>query len=206
MSAPWQPFVRRILLLLLVPAFAHAADRTLVESLRQGGYVLYFRHAQTDWSQSDRRHDAGWESCDPDEMRQLSAAGRETARQVGEAMRRLGIPVDRVLASGFCRTQETARLLGVGPVETSPNLLNATHARHVGGTEALRRGARRLLATPPPADTNTVLVAHGNVFMLVSDRRPVEGGAAVVRPDGKGGFEVVAHLAPEDWLRIANGR
>jgi broad specificity phosphatase PhoE len=192
-----------LLLALMCPLPGHAAEPALVESLRAGGFILYFRHAETDWTQTDRRHEAGWDSCDPTQMRQLSAAGRDSARRVGEALRRLRIPVGRVVASEFCRTRETARLLALGPVETSRDLVNLTHAEHAGGTESLRRRARRLLAEPPPAGTNVVLVSHGNVFMLVAEQRPVEGGAVILRPDGEGGFEVVAHVAPEDWSRLA---
>lgn len=199
-------FVAALLLWLGMPAPAAAIEPALLESLRTGGHVLYFRHAATEWSQADRHQDAGWESCAPAEMRQLSAAGRDTARRVGEAMRRLRIPVARVVASEFCRTMETARLLDLGPVETSRGLVNMTHAQHAGGVDALARRARTLMATMPPEGANTVLVGHGNVFMLVSDRRPVEAGAVVLRPDGAGGFEVVAHVAPAEWLALANGQ
>lgn len=200
-----RPLVATLALLaLLLPTAARALDPALIESLRAGGYVLYFRHAQTDWTQSDRSKDTGWSSCAPTRMRQLSAAGRETARKVGEALRQLRIPVGQVLASEFCRTQETARLLGLGDVTVTPALINDTHAEHAGGTAALRDAAKRLMATPPPKGTNTVLVAHGNVFMLVSDRRPVEAGAAVLRPDGRGGFEVVTHVEPDEWIRLAS--
>lgn len=192
--------------LLLWPAAGLALDPALVDSLRAGGYVLYFRHAGTEWSQSDRNHDAGWDSCDPAQMRQLSEQGRDVARRLGAALRRLRIPVGRITASEFCRTRETARLLGLGPVETSRDLLNATHAEQVGGTEALRQRARRRLASPPPAGMNTVLVGHGNVFMLVADRRPVEAGAAILRPDGKGGFAVIAHVAPQEWIEFASAQ
>lgn len=194
------------LLVLLLPTAARAIDPALLESMRAGGYVLYFRHAQTDWNQSDNAKGAGWASCAPARMRQLSDAGRETARKVGEAMRRLKIPVGQVLASEFCRTQQTAQLLGLGEVSVTRSLINATHAEHAGGTEALREAAMRLMATTPPQGTNTVLVAHGNVFMLVSDRRPVEAGAAVLKPDGRGGFQVIAHVAPEEWIRAAEGK
>lgn len=51
--------------LLLSPFTGLAADAALVDALRSGGYVLYFRHAQTDWSQTDRNREAGWDSCDP---------------------------------------------------------------------------------------------------------------------------------------------
>lgn len=198
-------FIAGLLLLWLgMPAPGGAIEPALVEALRAGGYVLYFRHAATEWSQADRHQDSGWESCAPAEMRQLSDAGRETARRVGEAMRRLRIPVARVVTSEFCRTRETARLLNLGPVETHRGLVNTTHAQHAGGVESLARRARALLATVPPAGSNTVLVSHGNVFMLVSDRRPVEAGAVVLRPDGIGGFEVIAHVAPAEWLALAD--
>lgn len=194
------------LLALTLPTTARAIDPVLLESLRAGGYVLYFRHAQTDWTQSDNAKGTGWASCAPARMRQLSEAGRETARKVGEALRRLKIPVGQVLASEFCRTHETARLLGLGDVAVTRALINETHAEHAGGTDALREAARRLMATPPPQGKNTVLVAHGNVFMLVSDRRPVEAGAAVLKPDGRGGFQVIAHVGPEEWIRAAEGQ
>jgi hypothetical protein len=80
------------------------AGEALVQALRAGGYNLYFRHAATDWQTDDHVTAAGdWVSCDPKKMRQLTPAGRETARAAGEAMRALGIPVRQVLASPYCR-------------------------------------------------------------------------------------------------------
>lgn len=170
--------------LLVGAAPARALDRELLESLRSGGYMLYFRHAATDWSQTDRNHASDWDSCDPQQMRQLSAEGRATARRVGAALRQLRIPIGAVAASEFCRAAETARLLDIGPIE-------------------LRRRAGERLATVPAAGTNTALIAHGNVFVLLADPRPVEGGTAILRPDGAGGFSVVAQVAPEEWEELA---
>ena len=49
------------------------ADDELVQSLRKGGYSIYFRHAKTDWTQQDQISQAGdWTSCDPKRMRQLA--------------------------------------------------------------------------------------------------------------------------------------
>ena len=40
------------------------ADDELVRSLRKGGYSIYFRHSQTDWTQHDQIYQAGdWTSC-----------------------------------------------------------------------------------------------------------------------------------------------
>lgn len=182
-------------------------ERGLIDALQGGGYVIYFRHAQTDWSQHDDVRGPGdWTSCDPERMRQLSGKGRETARAVGAAMRRLGIPVGAVYASEYCRCVQTAALLDVGPVQTTRDLLNARAAEYVGGRGALARSARRRLGTVPADGTNTVLVAHGNVFVLVAGERPPEGGAAVVRPEGDGAFSLAGILPAEAWTAAAAGK
>lgn len=173
----------------------------LVAALQDGGHVLYFRHAETDWSRHDDVRAAGdWTSCDPERMRQLSDEGRETARAVGAAMRRLDIPVGAVYASEYCRCVQTAELLDLGPVETTRDILNARAAEYVGGRESLARSARQRLGRVPQDGSNTVLVAHGNVFLLVAGERPPEGGAAVVRPEGDGRFTVLGILAAEAWM------
>ena len=88
------------------------SGKALVTALRKGGYNIYFRHAETDWSQNDHVAAAGdWTSCDPARIRQLAPEGRRNARRIGEAMRALRIPVGRVLSSEYCRAAETARLM-----------------------------------------------------------------------------------------------
>lgn len=180
------------------------AGKALVQALRAGGYNLYFRHAATDWSSDDHVATTGdWESCDPKKMRQLSPAGRETARRIGQAMRALGIPVERVLASPYCRTVETARALALGPVETTADIMNLRVAEFFGGESTIAGRTRRRLAMPPKAGTNTVLVAHGNVIRAATGEYPGEGGAVVFHPDGNGGFSVRAQVSPAEWASLA---
>ena len=142
------------------------SDKDLVKELQRGGYNIYFRHAATDWSQNDRVTAEGdWTSCDPARMRQLSKEGRAVAKRIGAAIRRLHIPVGIVLASEYCRTRQTAKLMDLGPVETTRMIINMRVAELVGGPNAVVDRARRVLATPPQAGTNTVLVAHGNLML-----------------------------------------
>ena len=191
--------------LIALPGPATAMEReALLGALLGGGYVVYFRHAETDWSQRDRiDSQASLASCDAARMRQLSDQGRATARAVGAAMRRLGIPVSAVYASEYCRCVETADLLDVGPVETTRDILNMRAAQYAGGHAALAAAARMRLSTSPPLGSNVVLVAHGNVFMAVANTRPPEGGAAIVSPTGEGRFEVVGMLSARDWIAAA---
>lgn len=198
--------VAACLLLCSLPFAAANADTdrsALLQSLRDGGYTLYFRHAATDWSQQDQVQRAGdWRSCDAARMRQLSAAGRQTAREVGNAIRALGIPVAKVYASPYCRTMETAALLNLGDVVPSDDVINLRVADFFGGREQVIATARALLATPPPPGGNVVVVAHGNVARDATPVYPGEAEAVVFQPRGDGEFSVLARIPSDQWDRL----
>ncbi len=179
----------------------------LIHALQAGGYSIYFRHAQTDWSQSDHIEQAGdWTSCDAARVRQLSDAGRHTARTVGEHIRALRIPVGKVLASPYCRTVETAELMDLGVVETTTDIMNLRVAEYFGGRDAILERARSRLAMPPPPGANIVLIAHGNVARGATDVYPDEAEAAVFRAHGDGGFTFVGRLTPAQWAELAQNQ
>lgn len=179
----------------------------LVSALQGGGFIIYVRHAATDWSQSDDVRSAGdWTSCDGERIRQLSDRGRETARAVGDAIRRLEIPISVVLASPYCRTVETAELMTTRPVQATTDVMNMRVAEYFGGREAVAATARRRLATPPEPGTNTLIVAHGNVAREATSVYPGEAEALIFRPDGHGSFHYLGRLTPTDWIEIAGTR
>lgn len=181
--------------------------KALVEALRGGGFNIYFRHAATDWGQEDRVERAGdWTSCDPAEMRQLSSQGRATARRIGDAIGALGVPVAKVLSSEYCRAWETARLMDLGPVTQTRDIMNMRVVAYVGGRDAVVRRARRVLAQPPPAGANVVVVGHGNLMRAATGAYASEGGSGVYAPrsGSERGFELVARLSADDWTRLAD--
>src|SRR5690242_2716055 len=109
-------------LLLLVPTAAPAQQSAdLLAALRAGGHIIYFRHADTDHSQTDQR---GMRLEDCTTQRNLTDRGREHARELGEAIRALEIPIGAVLASPLCRTMETATL-AFGTARPSPAVREA---------------------------------------------------------------------------------
>jgi broad specificity phosphatase PhoE len=194
-------------LLTAVPVGAQGSlsDEALIQALRRGGYNIYFRHAATDWSRDDQVSARGdWRSCRPDRMRQLSDEGRRTARRIGAAIRRLDIPVGRVVSSEYCRTRKTAEQMNLGPVETTLDIMNLRAAEWVGGRDTAVDRAGRELSTPPEQGTNTVYVAHGNLMRAVTGAYTGEAGAVVLEPGGDGDLRVVATLMPDDWERLAD--
>jgi len=169
----------------------------LLAELRKGGYILYFRHAATDFSQNDERM-KNYEDCGS--QRNLIDKGRADARAAGAAIRQLGIPVERVLASPFCRTVETAQLL-FGRAEKMQEVRGGPAAPAASERYA---ALRKILATPARAGANVAVVSHGNPFYSVAGPPYLaEGEAAVIRPLGAD-FQVVARIRVDRWDALGN--
>ncbi len=175
----------------------------LLDSLKRGGYILYFRHFHTDhsrWHEDPIKPKHGemtvkdfLATCD--QQRPLTPFGRRRAKEIGDFIRRLGIPIGQVLSSPYCRAVESATLLGGrAPDSTLYDLL------HPGGTltyEMMARNVRPHLAQIPPAGTNTIMVAHRP---QMDDVRFIEEGECfVLQPLGNGKFNVVATIYDSDW-------
>src|SRR5437870_7388348 len=104
---------------LLVPTYvcAQTVDvRQLADTLKQGGYVIVFRHGATNRDQADTdplNHD------NVAKQRLLSEGGKEVAKQVGESFKVLHIPIGKVYTSKFNRAVETGRLISSSEVMPS---------------------------------------------------------------------------------------
>ncbi|MCG2639319.1 MULTISPECIES: histidine phosphatase family protein [Bradyrhizobium] len=102
----------RLFVIVLLAASAQAAvaaDTTeLIASLKQGGYVLVFRHTATDDSQKDVYP---FKFDDMSAQRQLSEKGRDMARQIGVAIRERAIPIGNVYTSRLNRAIEAGKLI-----------------------------------------------------------------------------------------------
>jgi phosphohistidine phosphatase len=59
---------------------------------------------------------------DPDELRSLTAQGREQARALGELLRAVGVEPDVVVTSPLLRAHETASALQLGEPEVDERL------------------------------------------------------------------------------------
>src|SRR2546428_10282489 len=174
------------------PPSRELAPAQLLAELLKGGYILYFRHVATDFSQNDEKMKS-YEDCA--NQRNLIDRGRSEARAAAAAIRNLGIPVGRVLASPFCRTVETAQLL-FGRAEKMQEVRGGPSAP----TDTERYAAlRRILATPGHGGSNLAIVSHGNPFHSVAGPPYLaEGGAAVIRPLGAD-FRVIAGIRVDRW-------
>ena len=191
-----------------LPALAQNADlaggqlsgRALVDALRRGGYVLYVRHTSTDFGQSDEGM-TSFDECS--KQRNLTDQGRTEARSIGAAIARLKIPIGDVLASPYCRTIETARLM-FGRATPS----NAVRGGPAATPDPERyKELRVLMSTPVKAGANTVISSHGNPFRAVAGTPYLaEGEIAVIEPQGDQRFRIVARITKDGWAALQERR
>jgi phosphohistidine phosphatase SixA len=176
------------------PATQAQSGMRLADALRQGGYILYFRHTATDFSQNDERM-TGFEDCA--NQRNLTDAGRADARAIGAAIRSLGIPIGEVLASPFCRTRETAELI-FGRYTVSTAVRGGPAQNDSGRYDELRV----LLTRRVPGKVNLAIASHGNPFAaVVGTPYLAEGEAAIIEPRDAG-FSVVARIKKDEWAAL----
>lgn len=172
--------------------------QALVEALRQGGYVLFMRHASTEHIKIDRSK-VRMDDCST--QRNLSAQGRQEAEDIGKAFKQLAIPVGEVISSPYCRCHETAQLaFGKARIDTH---LRFTIGENETETAALKEALTTLLVTPPQTATNTVLISHtGNLKETTGIWPKPEGVIAVFKPLEQGQVAFLGLLAPPSWSEL----
>jgi len=170
----------------------------LLDALRRGGYVLYIRHTSTDFGQNDEGM-TSFDDCT--KQRNLTDQGRAEARAIGAAIAKLRIPIGEVLASPFCRTVETAKL-----VFGHATISNAVRGGPAAPDHPERYAdLRKLLSTPVAHGNNLAIASHGNPFRSVAGTPYLaEGEVAVVEPLGNNGFRIVARIPKDGWSTLGS--
>ncbi|MDO8299522.1 histidine phosphatase family protein [Lacisediminimonas sp.] len=185
-------WLRGVLLSLLVLACgalvlqpALAADEPAWAALAAGNQVVLMRHAATEPGIGDP---AGFRKDDCRTQRNLSAAGRESARKIGQVLRDRRVVVSDVWSSRWCRCLDTARLAfgRVQPMAMLDSMFNDPE----GSDDEKLRALRVALSARTAGGGNRVLVTHEvNIRRLTGVS--VGMGEMVVAGVGAGGGLVV---------------
>jgi phosphohistidine phosphatase SixA len=170
----------------------------IVDDLRQGGFVIYFRHGETGRSGADPNPVMG--NCAT--QRNLDEIGHAQVRRLGEDFKALRIPVGKVLSSEYCRSwQHAEAMFGRGGYSVTDKLSLPKSFPAV--TDADRRRSndhlRALLSETPATGTNTVLVSHGNNVLMLTGVHPNRQGEAFVFTPGD--LTRIRKVLPEEWTK-----
>jgi hypothetical protein len=177
--------------------------RSLLDLLREGGYILYVRHGEATVGEDQQNLD--FQYCFT--QRNISEVGRRQAIYYGEILRNLRIPISYpILTSPFCRTIETAQLaFGWSNVQMDPfwfqvyrlgeNLSSAEQKRILDSLQSK-------LEIKPPQGSNKAIIAHGFPNGVGLSQVP-NMGTVIVKPKGKGeGYEIVSKVSLADLVDL----
>jgi Histidine phosphatase superfamily (branch 1) len=181
-------------------------SRELISALKQGGYVVVFRHGATDDGQKDIYP---FNFDDMKAQRQLSEKGRDMARQIGAAVKKLGIPIGEIYTSRLNRAIETGKLLSgkdVRPVDalTDSGAGSASAmANPGGGNPKGGLGLREMVNAAPGAGTNTFIVTHKTNIADAFGKQAgdvQEGEAFVYRSSASAASVFVTRVKAAFWI------
>ncbi|WML32717.1 histidine phosphatase family protein [Clostridium sp. OS1-26] len=178
-------------------------NRSLLDLLKKGGYILYARHGEATVG-VDQPNLNFW-NCFT--QRNLSELGRRQAVYYGQILRNLQIPISYpIIASPFCRTIETAQLaFGSANVQIDPfwfeiyrldeNLSSAEQKRILDSLNSK-------LEIKPPQGSNKIIIAHSFPKGIGLGQIP-NMGTVIVKPLGQGhGYEIIDKLSLSDLAKL----
>lgn len=177
----------RVLLMVffLIQAPIAAADE--LSLLKQDGVVALMRHALAPGTGDP----AGFELGECGTQRNLDDRGRAQARRTGQAMREAGVAFDHVWTSQWCRSRDTAELLGMGEVVEKPPL-NSFFAGQ--GDRAGQTAETRTLIDALPSEDRLMIVTHQvNITALTGLR--VRSGEIIVARRTDDGLDPVGRFS-----------
>lgn len=175
----------------IAPALGADDGREAWAALVQGGHVALIRHGNAPPGYGG--DPPGFRIDDCATQRNLDERGREQARALGEAFRSRGVRVDRVESSPWCRCLETARLMALGPVDS-------TSAAAASDKSPERLAALRQTVSGWRGPGTLVVVTHALTVQALVGILPGQAETVVLRPKlgTEPGVDVVGRIpAPE---------
>lgn len=173
---------------------AVAEEPRIWRRLRAGGLVILMRHASTEPGLGDP---PGFRVEDCKTQRNLSQAGREEARRVGERLRAERVPIGLVLTSPWCRCRETAMEAFGRAQDWEPlsSFFDFPH-REPEYSDRVRKRIGDYGRKPPKEGGNVVMVTHNVNIAALTKHSVGTSEIVVVRPDG------CCDLRPLERLRL----
>jgi len=177
-------------LLIITPGLAAAEPDEAWAALVKGGHVAVIRHGNAPPGYGGDPPGFRFDDCKT--QRNLDDMGREQARALGEAFRKHGVRVDRIVASPVCRCLETGQLMAIGSVETSWALLPDT------GPSPARFLELKEMVSSWRGPGTLVLVTHALSVRPLTGFLPAQAETVVLQPapENPRGGSLVGRIAP----------
>lgn len=176
----------------IIPAAekSYANDSVVWNALKSGNHFALLRHTTAPGIGDPAHFELG--KCST--QRNLSKDGIKQAVKIGERFRANGIGKARVFSSQWCRCLETAKMLGLGPVEELPvlNSFFQKYEREELQTQMLKEWLAKQDLTEP-----LLLVTHQVNITALTKVYPDSGEVIIVQQSKPGEFIVAGRFQME---------
>jgi phosphohistidine phosphatase SixA len=204
------PLAGLVALICLMPLRATAADISkIVPMLKEGGYVLVLRHGATDDSQKDVYP---FVFDDMRKQRQLSDQGRTVAREMGAAIKTLGISIGKIYSSRLNRALETGSLMSEAQITPVSELTDSgagsasAMANPNGSNTQIGSAIRALVNKTPASGTNNLLITHKTNIADAFGKELADVNEAetlIYQPNPSGPPTLVGRVHASEWIAQA---
>jgi len=180
-------------------------NAAIINAVQKGGHVLSFRHgiATTGTDQTSLPLTiTWWTSGSPQLARQLdNPAGIEQMRATGKALKKLRIPISKIITSEFNRCKESAYYMGLSTAETTTHkdLTYFVYDEPNRYTKTMQ-----VIANQTISSSNTLLVTHAGFSGTLPTPAPLadllQGDAAVFKLQATGTPIFVGKLTTQELV------
>lgn len=168
-------------------------------STDKAALVLHIRHALAPGGGDPSHFDVN----DCATQRNLNEVGRDQSRDIGRQLRALGIEPTHIWSSQWCRSFETAELLGLGEVTALPSL-NSFFQNRAAGPEQMAE-LRAFLRNLDPAGGPYVMVSHQVVVGSLTNTWVASGDGVWLVLTGDPQNPWIVHRAETENLTLPPG-
>ena len=176
------------------------SPKKILNELRMGGFIIYFRHATTERDYADQA-DPRMNLRDCNTQRKISLQGIKESYMIGSVFAEKKIPVGNVIASEYCRAWKTANY-AFGRVDEKDSRLNFLPYEDYSTDliSLMKANITPILSKPPSPGTNTVIVGHDDPFEAATGIYPEPQGIAyIIKPVNGTSFRIITKLLPSEW-------
>ena len=176
------------------------SPKKILNELRMGGFIIYFRHATTERDYADQA-DPRMNLRDCNTQRKISLQGIKESYMIGSVFAEKKIPVGDVIASEYCRAWKTANY-AFGRVDEKDSRLNFLPYEDYSTDliSLMKANITPILSKPPSPGTNTVIVGHDDPFEAATGIYPEPQGIAyIIKPVNGTSFRIITKLLPSEW-------
>ena len=176
---------------------------SLLASIKEGGYIIYFRHATTERDYADQA-DPLMRLDDCNSQRKLSTQGINESHKIGMAFALKDIPIGEIIVSEYCRSWKTANFAFGEWTQKDSRLNFLPYEEYTEDHVALmKKNVIPLLTRSPLQGTNTIIIGHDDVFEAATGIYPEPQGIAyILQPERNNSFKVITSVLPSEWSTL----